>query len=46
MGKLITEQDALNIAAKWGLLEEVQKSLDSGATPEEALIEWDLYNYK
>lgn len=33
---------ALSIATQWGLLEEVQYELDHGASPEEALKEWDL----
>lgn len=37
----ITE-DALRIADKFGLKAEVQRELDNGATPLEALKEWDI----
>ena len=37
-----TAEDALRIADKFGLKEEVQKELDNGATPLEALREWDI----
>lgn len=35
-------EDALRIAAKFNLEEEVQRELDNGATPLEALKEWDI----
>ena len=37
-----TAEDALRIASKFGLKEEVQRELDNGATPLEALKEWDI----
>ena len=37
-----TAEDALRIASKFGLEAEVQKELDKGATPLEALREWDI----
>ena len=35
-------EDALRIADKFGLKAEVQRELDNGATPLEALKEWDI----
>ena len=37
-----TAEDALRIADKFNLKAEVQKELDNGATPLEALKEWDI----
>ena len=37
-----TAEDALRIADKFDLKAEVQKELDDGATPLEALKEWDI----
>lgn len=37
-----TAEDALRIAAKFNLEEEVQRELDNGATPLKALKEWDI----
>ena len=37
-----TAEDALRIAAKFNLEEEVQRELSNGATPLEALKEWDI----
>ena len=37
-----TAEDALRIASKFHLEVEVQKELDNGATPLEALKEWDI----
>ena len=37
-----TAEDALRIADKFCLKAEVQKELDNGATPLEALREWDI----
>ena len=37
-----TAEDAFRIASKFGLKAEVQKELDKGATPLEALSEWDI----
>ena len=37
-----TAEDALRIADKFNLKAEVQKELDNGATPLDALREWDI----
>ena len=37
-----TAEDALRIADKFGLKAEIQKELDNGATPLDALREWDI----
>ena len=37
-----TAEDALRISAKFNLEEEVQRELDTGATPLETLKEWDI----
>ena len=37
-----TAEDALRIASKFGLEAEIQKELDNGATPLDALREWDI----
>lgn len=37
-----TAEDALRIASKFGLKEEVQRELNNGATPLDALKEWDI----
>lgn len=37
-----TAEDALRIAGKFGLKAEVQRELDNGATPLDALREWDI----
>ena len=37
-----TAEDALRIASKFGLKAEVQRELDNGATPLDALKEWDI----
>ena len=37
-----TAEDALRIADKFGLKKEIQRELDNGATPPEALREWDI----
>ena len=39
---VLTTEDALRIADKFDLKAEVQKELDDGATPLEALKEWDI----
>lgn len=38
-----TAENALRIAAKFNLEEEVQRELNNGATPLEALREWDIF---
>lgn len=40
-----TAEDALHIADKFDLKAEVQKELDNGATPLEALREWDIVQF-
>lgn len=40
-----TKDEALAIAGKHHLEEEVQKAMDYGCTPDEALQEWDIYPY-
>lgn len=35
-------EDAIRIASKFGLKAEVQRELDNGATPLDALREWDI----
>lgn len=37
-----TAEDALRIASKFHLEAEVQRELDNGATPLEALREWNI----
>ena len=37
-----TAEDAIRIASKFGLEAEVQRELDNGTTPLEALKEWDI----
>ena len=37
-----TAEDALRIASKFNLEAEVQHELDNGATPLDALREWDI----
>ena len=37
-----TAEDALRIASKFGLEAEIQRELDNGATPLDALREWDI----
>lgn len=37
-----TAEDAIRIASKFGLKAEVQRELDNGATPLDALREWDI----
>lgn len=37
-----TAEDAIRIASKFNLEAEVQRELDNGATPLEALKEWDI----
>ena len=37
-----TAEDALRIADKFDLKAEIQKELDNGATPLDALSEWDI----
>lgn len=37
-----TAEDALRIASKFGLEAEVQRELDNGTTPLDALREWDI----
>lgn len=39
---MITPKDAIFLARKYNLEWEVRQELASGATPEEALEEWDI----
>ena len=41
--KQITPDEALKRAKEYGLTKEVKDELDHGATPWEALYEWDLF---
>lgn len=38
----MTEEKAIELAKRFGLEEEVKNELANGATPEEALREWDI----
>lgn len=38
----MTNEQAIKLAKKFGLEEEVKNELANGATPEEALAEWDI----
>ena len=38
----MTKENAIELAKEFGLEAEVQAELDRGATPEEALSEWDI----
>lgn len=40
-----TVEDALRVASKFDLKAEVQKELDNGATPLEALRKWDIVQF-
>lgn len=40
-----TAEDAIRIASKFGLEAEVQRELDNGATPLDALREWDIVQF-
>lgn len=40
-----TAEDAIRIASKFNLEVEVQRELDNGATPLEALREWDIVQF-
>lgn len=40
-----TTEDAIRIASKFNLEAEVQRELDNGATPLEALREWDIVQF-
>lgn len=39
---MITAKEAIILARKYNLEYEVRQELNSGATPEEALEEWDI----
>lgn len=39
---LITSKDAIMIARKYNLEQEIRMELAAGLTPEEALEEWDI----
>lgn len=38
----MTEEKAIELAERFGLEAEVKAELANGATPEEALAEWDI----
>lgn len=38
----MTKEQALKVAASYGLEAEVASEINSGLTPEQALYEWDL----
>ena len=38
----MTNEQAIELAKEFGLEEEVKNELANGATPEEALREWDI----
>lgn len=38
----MTKEEALKIAARYGLEIEVAREINSGLTPKQALYEWDL----
>ena len=38
----MTKEQALRVAAYYGLEAEVAREINSGLTPEQALYEWDL----
>ena len=38
----MTEKEALAVAKKYGLQEEIQALLDEGLSPEDALEDWDI----
>lgn len=38
----MTKEKAIELAKEFGLEEEVKNELANGATPEEALAEWDI----
>ena len=38
----MTKEQALKVAACYGLEAEVAREINSGLTPEQALYEWDL----
>lgn len=42
MAREISKQQALEIASKYGLEQEIKKEMEDGASPEEALREYDL----
>ena len=38
-----TKEEALNIAAKYGLRTEILEAMRHGCSPDEALEDWDIY---
>ena len=38
----MTVKEALIIASKYNLVEEIKQELEAGLTPEQALYEWDI----
>ena len=41
-----TKDEALEIAKKYNLEQEVIKAMEHGCTPDEALQEWDIFPYE
>lgn len=41
----MTREEALEIARRYNLEEEVEFDMNQGMTPEEALDEWDMFPY-
>lgn len=42
----LTKEEAIKIAEKYNLEEEVIFAMQQGMTPEEALSEWDMFPYE
>lgn len=40
--KVYTAEEAINLAVEFGLDEEVRQEIENGASPNEALAEWDV----
>lgn len=40
-----TREEALEIARQYNLESEVKLAMSKGYTPDEALMDWDLYDY-
>ena len=41
----MTKEQALKVAACYGLKDEVAREINSGLTPEQALYEWDIIQF-
>lgn len=40
--KVYTAEEAIKLATEFGLNEEVRQEIENGASPNEALAEWDV----